>query len=74
MYMQHDQIYLRSSSADSTLLLLSLLHQTGTRGLYIYDTPLNDEHILSAGLEYLHFDNCNITDNGMKSLSNSTLS
>ena len=78
---QHDQIYLSSSSADSTLLLLSLLHQTGTRGLYIYDTPLNDEHIYCLAhylqvynkLEFLRFEDCNIADNGMKSLSNSLL-
>ena len=78
---QHDSIYLHSSSADSTLLLLSQLHQTGTRRLYIYDTPLNDEHIYCLTqclqvynkLEELSLNNCNITDNVVKSLSNSLL-
>ena len=76
---QHDKIYLRYSSADSTLLLLSQLHQTGTRELNIYYTPLNDEHIYCLTqclqvynkLERLYLNNCNITDNVVKSLSNS---
>ena len=78
---QHYEIYLRSSSADSTLLLLSQLHQTETRLVVISNTPLNDEHIycltqclqLSNKLEELVLNNCNITDNGVKSLSNSLL-
>ena len=78
---QHYRIHLYSSSADSTLLLLSQLHQTGTRRLYIRNTPLNDEHIYCLihclqvynKFEYLHLYNCNITDNGVKSLSNSLL-
>ena len=78
---QHYNIYLYSSSADSTLLLLSQLHQTETRELNIYNTPLNDEHIYCLThclqvynkLEYLYLDKCNITDNGVKSLSNSLL-
>ena len=78
---QHDSIYLRSSSADSTLLLLSQLHQTGTRELNISNTPLNDEHIYCLThclqvynkLEYLSLYKCNITDNEVKSLSNSLL-
>ena len=78
---QHDWIYIRSSSADSTLLLLSQLHQTETRVLNIYNTPLNDEHIYCLThylqvynkLEQLYLDNCNITDNVVKSLSNSLL-
>ena len=78
---QHYRIYLFSSSADSTLLLLSQLHQTETRQLYIFDTPLNDEHIYCLThclqvynkLETLDLTNCNITDNVVKSLSNSLL-
>ena len=78
---QHCKIYLRHSSADSTLLLLSQLHQTGTRELNIYNTPLNDEHIYCLThclqvynkLERLYLNNCNITDNVVKSLSNSLL-
>ena len=78
---QHDYIYLHSSSADSTLLLLSQLHQTGTRELEIFNTPLNDEHIYCLThclqvynkLERLDLRNCNITDNVVKSLSNSLL-
>ena len=78
---QHDRIYLNSSSADSTLLLLSQLHRTETRVLHISNTPLNDEHIyclthclqVHNKLEYLSLNNCNITDNGVKSLSNSLL-
>ena len=78
---QHDRIYLHSSSADSTLLLLSQLHQTETRVLHIFDTPLNDEHIYCLThclqvynkLEELYLYNCNITDNVVKSLSNSLL-
>ena len=76
---QHDNIYLHSSSADSTLLLLSQLHQTETRLLNISDTPLNDEHIYCLThclqvynkLEILRLYYCNITDNVVKSLSNS---
>ena len=78
---QHYIIYLHSSSADSTLLLLSQLHQIGTRGLYINNTPLNEEHIYCLThclqvynkLELLRLSNCNITDNEVKSLSNSVL-
>ena len=77
---QHYRIYLNSSSADSTLLLLSQLHQTGTRRLDIRNTPLNDERIYCLThclqvykLEELDLINCNITDNGVKSLSNSLL-
>ena len=78
---QHYWINLYSSSADSTLLLLSQLHQTETRVLDIYNTPLNDEHIYCLThclqvynkLEYLSLNNCNITDNVVKSLSNSLL-
>ena len=78
---QHAWIYLDSSSADSTLLLLSQLHQTGTILLDISDTPLNEEHIYCLThclqvynkLKYLRLYNCNITDNGVKSLSNSLL-
>ena len=76
---QHYYIYLDSSSADSTLLLLSQLHQTETRQLYINNTRLNDEHIYCLThclqvynkLEELSLRNCNITDNVVKSLSNS---
>ena len=73
---QHDYITLRYSSADSTLLLLSQLHQTGTRELDIYNTPLNEEHIYCLThclhkLKELYLKNCNITDNEVKSLSNS---
>ena len=78
---QHYYMYLSSSSADSTLLLLSQLHRTGTRELDIYNTPLNDEHIYCLThclqvynkLENLFLVNCNITDNVVKSLSNSLL-
>ena len=78
---QHYYINLYSSSADSTLLLLSQLHQTETRVLDIFDTPLNDEHIYCLThclqvynkLDKLYLDNCNITDNVVKSLSNSLL-
>ena len=78
---QHYIINLRSSSADSTLLLLSQLHQTGTRELDISNTPLNDEHIYCLThclqvynkLVELRLIDCNITDNGVKSLSNSLL-
>ena len=78
---QHDEIYLHSSSADSTLLLLSQLHQIGTRRLYIDNTPLNDEHIYCLThclqvynkLEVLSLNKCIITDNVVKSLSNSLL-
>ena len=77
----HDWIYLDSSSADSTLLLLSQLHQTRTRRLDIYNTPLNEEHICCLThclqvynkLKELRLYNCNITDNVVKSLSNSLL-
>ena len=76
---QRDWINLLSSSPDSTLLLLSQLHQTGTRQLYIYHTPLNDEHIyclthcLQVYNKLVYLNNCNITDNVVKSLSNSLL-
>ena len=78
---QHDRIYLDSSSADCTLLLLSQLHQTGTRQLFIFNAPLNNKHIYCLThclqvynkLELLRLINCNITDNGVKSLSNSLL-
>ena len=78
---QHYRIHLRYSSADSTLLLLSQLHQTGTRQLNIFNTPLNDEHIYCLthclkvynNLETLYLFNCIITDNGVKSLSNALL-
>ena len=78
---QHDWIYLHYSSADSTLLLLSQLHRTGTRRLNISNTQLNDEHIYCLThclqvynkLEELRLINCNITDNVVKSLSNSLL-
>ena len=78
---QHYNIHLLYSSADSTLLLLSQLHQTETRRLAIDDTPLNDEHIYCLTqclqvynkLEELYLNNCNITDNVVKSLSNSLL-
>ena len=77
----HYRIHLDSSSADSTLLLLSQLHQAETRRLYIYGTPLNEEHIYCLThclqvynkLECLYLYNCNITDNEVKSLSNSLL-
>ena len=61
---QHDTIYLYTSSPKSTLLLLSQIHQTEIRELWIAYTSLNEQHmycitqcLLNNQLKRLHLYN-----------------
>ena len=73
---QHDRIYLRYSSPESTVLLLSQIHQTKIRKLRIYDTSLDEQHmycitqcLLNNQLKELYLWNTKLTSNLLSSLT-----
>ena len=73
---QHDRIYLRYSSPESTVLLLSQIHQTKIRELEIYNTSLDEQHmycitqcLLNNQLKRLYLYNTKLTSNLLSSLT-----
>ena len=73
---QHDRIYLHSSSPESTVLLLSQIHQTKIRKLEIVDTLLNEQHmyliiqcLLNNQLKGLYLNNTKLTSSNLSSLT-----
>ena len=73
---QHDKIYLHSSFPESTVLLLSQIHQTKIRKLEIVDTSLDEQHtyfitqcLLNNQLKRLHLNNTKLTSNILSSLT-----
>ena len=73
---QHDRIYLRYSSPESTVLLLSQIHQTKIRELLIFDTSLDEQHmycitqcLLNNQLKRLWLYNTKLTSNLLSSLT-----
>ena len=73
---QHDYIHLYSSSPESTVLLLSQIHQTKIRKLLIYNTSLDEQHmycitqcLLNNQLKELYFWNTKLTSNLLSSLT-----
>ena len=74
---QHDYIYLHSSSPESTvLLLLSQIHQTKIRELLIVDTSLDEQHmycitqcLLNNQLKRLRLYNTKLASNLLSSLT-----
>ena len=75
--MQHNTIHLYTSDPDSTLVLLSQIHQTtGIRKLEIAYTTLNEEHLycvsqclLNNQLKTLHLSNTKLNSNLLSSLT-----
>jgi Ran GTPase-activating protein (RanGAP) involved in mRNA processing and transport len=66
-----EEIRLNSSSTDSTIILLSLLHQTNVKRLSIYDTKVTVEilqclcHLININqLKYLRLNNTSLSTNG----------
>ena len=73
---QHDRIYLRYSSPESTVLLLSQIHQTKIRELVIANTSLDEQHmycitqcLLNNQLKRLYLYNTKLTSNLLSSLT-----
>ena len=73
---QHDRIDLRYSSPESTVLLLSQIHQTKIRELWIYYTSLDEQHmycitqcLLNNQLKELDLINTKLTSNLLSSLT-----
>ena len=73
---QHDRISLHSSSPESTVLLLSQIHQTKIRKLEIYNTSLDEQHmycitqcLLNNQLKRLYLINTKLTSNLLSSLT-----
>ena len=73
---QHDRIYLRYSSPESTVLLLSQIHQTKIKELFIADTSLDEQHmycitqcLLNNQLKRLWLFNTKLTSNLLSSLT-----
>ena len=73
---QHDRIHLYSSSPESTILLLSQIHQTKIRELKIVNTSLDEQHmycitqcLLNNQLKTLHLYNTKLTSNLLSSLT-----
>ena len=73
---QHDCIYLDSSSPESTVLLLSQIQQTKIRKLRIFDTSLDEQHmycitqcLLNNQLKKLWLWNTKLTSNLLSSLT-----
>ena len=74
---QHDyRIDLYSSSPESTVLLLSQIHQTKIRKLQIFDTSLDEQHmycitqcLLNNQLKRLYLINTKLTSNLLSSLT-----
>ena len=73
---QHYRIDLHSSSPESTLLLLSQIHQTKIRELLILDTSLDEQHmycitqcLLNNQLKRLFLWNTKLTSNLLSSLA-----
>ena len=73
---QHDRIYLYYSSPESTVLLLSQIHQTKIRELEIVDTSLDEQHmycitqcLLNNQLKELYLINTKLTSNLLSSLT-----
>ena len=73
---QHDYIHLYSSSSESTVLLLSQIHQTKIRELLIYNTSLDEQHmycitqcLLNNQLKGLYLWNTKLTSNLLSSLT-----
>ena len=73
---QYDSIYLHYSSPESTVLLLSQIHQTKIRELEIEDTSLDEQHmycitrcLLNNQLKELHLNNTKLTSNLLSSLT-----
>ena len=73
---QHDRIRQSYSSPESTVLLLSQIHQTEIRELEIVDTLLNEQHmycitqcLLNNQLTKLWFINTKLTSNNLSSLT-----
>ena len=73
---QYDYIYLHSSSPESTVLLLSQIHQTKIRELGIADTSLDEQHmycitqcLLNNQLKKLCLNNTKLTSNLLSSLT-----
>ena len=73
---QHDSIYLRYSSPESTVLLLSQIHQTKIRELWISHTSLDEQHmycitqcLLNNQLKELYLYNTKLTSNLLSSLT-----
>ena len=75
---RHNKIHLHNSSAESTLLTLTQIHQTGVSDLFIYDTSLTEECLYQIckmnynnQLKVLSLENCNITNSGLQQLADS---
>ena len=73
---QHDRISLYYSSPESTVLLLSQIHQTKIRELEIYYTSLDEQHmycitqcLLNNQLKILDLWNTKLTSNLLSSLT-----
>ena len=73
---QHDYIYLHYSSPESTVLLLSQMHQTKIRELEIDNTSLDEQHmycitqcLLNNQLKELYLINTKLTSNLLSSLT-----
>ena len=73
---QHDRIYLYTSSPESTVLLLSQIHQTKIRELWVVDTSLDEQHmycitqcLLHNQLKRLWLYNTKLTSNLLSSLT-----
>ena len=77
IHVQYESIYLRSSSdPESTVLLLSQIHQTKIRELEIADTSLDEQHmyciaqcLLNNQLKELYLYNTELTSNLLSSLT-----
>ena len=73
---QYDRIYLRYSSPESTVLLLSQIHQIKIRELLIYNTSLDEQHmycitqcLLNNQLKELYLIDTKLTSNLLSSLT-----
>ena len=73
---QHDRVYLHYSSPESTVLLLSQIHQTKIRELEIDNTSLDEQHmycitqcLLNNLLKELYLNNTKLTSNLLSSLT-----
>ena len=73
---EYDRIYLHSSSPESTVLLLSQIHQSSIRKLWIAHTSLDEQHIycitqclLNNQLKELCLNNTKLTSNLLSSLT-----
>ena len=73
---QHDSIYLHYSSPESTVLLLSQIHQTKIRKLLIFDTSLDEQHmycitqcLLNNQLKELYLIDTKLASNLLSSLT-----